>query len=61
MSLIWFTDVKNENKVAVNPEQVTVVFTADEEGEFLGKTVIGLINGSVVVAEDILEVVTALG
>lgn len=54
--LLTFTEVVSSSPVAVNPEYVVAVFTA-REGEYVGKTVIGVINGSVVVAEDYLEVV----
>lgn len=54
--LLTFTEVVSSSPVAVNPEYVVAVFTA-KEGDYVGKTVIGVINGSVVVAEDYLEVV----
>ena len=60
MALVWFTDTQSKNKVAVNPAHVTVVFTA-HEGPAEGKTIIGLVNGTVAVDETDLEVVTALG
>ena len=54
--LLTFTEVVSSSPVAVNPEYVVAVFTA-KEGDYVGKTVICVINGSVVVAEDYLEVV----
>ena len=57
--MIWLTDAKNEQKVAVNPEYVIAVFTGTE-GEVEGKTVVSLINGTLFVNETDLEVVSAL-
>jgi len=59
MSLIWLTDVKTQAKIAVNPKYIVAVFTA-AEGEVEGKTVIGLINGNVVVEENELDVVSQI-
>ena len=57
MSLIWLTEPGTAAKVAINPEYVVAVFVGKDE-PVLGKTVIGLINGNVVVEEDDLTVVT---
>jgi hypothetical protein len=57
--LKWFTDVKTDQKVAINSEYVTAVFKATE-GEMEGKTVISIINGQLAVAEDELDVVAQL-
>jgi len=54
--LVYFTDAVTEQQIAVNPTYVTAVFVATE-GEMKGKTVIGLINGSVVVKESQIDVV----
>lgn len=59
MALVWFTDKVNNAKVAINPDHVVAVFTA-AEGELQGTTIISLINGTIPVSEDNLEVVTAL-
>ena len=59
MSLVWFKDVQNGNSVAVNPSHVVAVFTASE-GDFEGKTVVGLVNGTIIVEGETLEVVTSL-
>ena len=56
--MIWFTDVR-KNKVAINPRHVVAVFTA-LEAEFMGKTVISLINGQLIVEEQDIEVVGML-
>ena len=53
--LLKVTEVVHNNPVTVNPDFVVAVFTATE-GEMIGKTVISLVNGSLVVAEDYLEV-----
>jgi hypothetical protein len=59
MSLHWFTDATSGGKVAVNSEFVVAVFTA-KEGEVSGKTIIGLVNGNVVVDEDEIDVVSRI-
>ena len=65
MSMVWFTDIKNQQKIAINPRYVVVVFTATEqaqgiEEDIVGKTVLGMVTGNVIVEEPELEVVTAL-
>ena len=57
MSLHWFTDATTGGKVAVNSEYVVAVFTATD-GEVAGKTVVGLVNGNVVVDENEIDVVS---
>lgn len=57
--MLWYTESKTSNKIAINPEHVVAVFSANE-GDFNGKTIIGLINGQVAVEEPILEVVGQL-
>lgn len=59
MSLHWFTDATSGDKLAINAEYVIAVFVA-KEGEVAGKTVISMINGTVVVNEDHLSVVTTV-
>ena len=56
--LLSFTDVFGTN-VFVNPEYVVAIFTA-QDGEHEGKTAITLINGNVLVGDDLLEVVGAV-
>jgi hypothetical protein len=63
--MVWLTDIKNQQKIAVNPRYVVVVFTATEqpqgiEDDVVGKTVLGMVTGNVIVEEPELEVVTAL-
>lgn len=60
MSFIWVTDVKTQAKIAINPDHVVAVFTATE-GEVEGKTVIGLVNGNVVVEEKDIDVISYIG
>jgi hypothetical protein len=50
--LLTFTDVTTQKSIAINPQQVNLVFTAEDET--LGKevTVINLANGNVAVSED---------
>jgi len=49
--LLTFTDAITNNSIAINPKYVVGVFVA-VEGEVKDRTVISLINGSVVVKED---------
>jgi len=57
--LVYFTDATNQQKIAVNPKFVVVVFVLPD-GDMKGKTVIGLSNGNIVVDEDQLNVVGVL-
>ena len=59
MSLIWLTEPGTAAKVAINPEYVVAVFVGKDE-PVLGKTVISLINGNIVVEEDDLTVVNMI-
>ena len=54
-TLLTFTDAIGKNSIYVNPEHVVAVFTA-ADGEQAGKTIIGVINGNIVVEEDLIEV-----
>jgi hypothetical protein len=54
--LIYFTDATNQQKVAVNPKYVVVVFVLPD-GDMKGKTVIGLTTGNIVVDESQIDVV----
>ena len=54
--LIYFTDVVNSCSIAINPTYVVAVFSA-HDGPHLGKTVISVINGTVVVEEEVYEVI----
>ena len=60
MSLVWLTDASNGSKVAVNPKYVVAVFTPIE-GPAEGKTVISLINGTIPVEENEIDVVARFG
>ena len=60
--LIIFTEAETKNSIAVNPKNVASVFSlmkanTPEMEPFLGKTVIILINGNVIVEESYLDVV----
>ena len=57
--MLFRSEVKSGDRVAVNPEYVVAVFTA-REGEMDGKTIINLINGQIAVEEDSVEVVGCL-
>jgi hypothetical protein len=54
--LVYVTDLLTNNKIAVNPSFITAVFPAPE-GEHAGNTVIGLVNGSILIQEQQLDVV----
>lgn len=57
--LVYFTDATNQQKVAINPKFVVVVFVLPD-GDMKGKTVIGVTTGNIVVEESQIEVVGAL-
>jgi uncharacterized protein YlzI (FlbEa/FlbD family) len=57
--MIWITDALNGAKVAINPEHIVAVFIA-QEGEMKDKTIVNLINGQIVAAEDDLTIVGML-
>jgi hypothetical protein len=57
--LTYFTDATNQQKVAINPKYVVVVFVLPD-GDMQGKTVIGLTNGNIVVEEAQIDVVGTL-
>jgi hypothetical protein len=59
MSLIWFDDAVNGGKVAINPEHVVALFVA-AEGPAEGKTVIGLLTGTIPVEQTVDEVFAAV-
>lgn len=57
--LVYFTDATNQQRVAISPKYVVVVFVLPD-GEMKGKTVIGLTNGNIVVEESQIDVVGVL-
>jgi len=57
--LVYFTDATNQQKVAINPKFVVVIFVLPD-GEMKGKTVVGLTTGNVVVEESQIDVVGVL-
>jgi len=57
--MIWITDALNGAKVAINPEHIVAVFVA-QEGEMKDKTIVNLINGQIVAAEDDVTIVGML-
>jgi hypothetical protein len=57
--LVYFTDAVTQKKVAINPFYVTCVFEAND-GELMGKTVIALTSGTVIVNDSQLDVVGVL-
>lgn len=56
--LVYFTDAKTNNPIAVNPEQVVVVFVAEEEGKQY--TVINTTTGNIATETSQLDVVAQL-
>ena len=65
--LVLFTDAKSKNAIAVNPDHVVAIFTVpstpDETGTIsadAGLTVIGVLNGNILVSEEYTEVVGTL-
>jgi hypothetical protein len=54
-----YTEVKSQTVIALNRDQIVAVFES-LDGEFKGKTVLNLVNGSVAVEEDILTVLGQL-
>ena len=57
--LVYFTDAVSQQQIAINPQYVIAVFVA-QDGEAKGKTVVGLINGNVIVQQSQIEVVGEL-
>jgi hypothetical protein len=57
--LLYFTDAITNQAIAINPTYITAVFVA-ADGDMKGKTVIGLVNGSVVVTESQVEAVGSI-
>ena len=58
--MLWFTETKSDNQIAINPKYVVAVFEVSDEGEFKGKTGISLTNGTVIVNDNTLTVVGSL-
>ena len=56
--LVYFEEAKTNRSIAVNPDYVVVVFTADEDGENL--TIINTTTGNIPVRMSQLEVVAQL-
>jgi len=57
--LIYFTDAITKQQIAINPTYVTAVFEL-QEGEHLGKTVISLVGGTLIIDESLIDAVGAL-
>lgn len=58
--MLLFTDATTGNAIAVNPENVVVLFTAKDETSSEEKTVINTITGNLVVKESYVEVLGQL-
>jgi hypothetical protein len=58
--MIWLTDAVTKNQIAINPKYVVAVFRAPEDAPegAGGKTVISLTNGTVIVDDSELDVVS---
>ena len=57
--MLWFTDAVTKKQIAVNPKYVVAVFVP-ADGEAAGQTVISLINGSVIVEDSEIDVVSRI-
>ena len=57
--MLWVTEAKTQNKIAINPEHVVAIFKA-VDGEFTGKTIVGLVNGQVAIDESDIDIVGQL-
>jgi hypothetical protein len=58
--MIYFTEVKSGERIAINPKYVVAVFKVAEEGELMGKTIISLVSGQTAIEESVLDVVGQL-
>ena len=59
MTFLKLTEVKSQDCVVINTDNIVAVFVATES-DLKGKTVINLINGMVAVEEDFLTVIGQL-
>lgn len=60
--LLYFTEFESQKSVAINPKHVVTVFTVqetekEETKRYAGKTAIVLVNGNIVIEEELLETV----
>jgi hypothetical protein len=53
--ILKFTESKSNQVIGINTEHIVAVFEATE-GDFKGKTVLNLLNGSVAVEESLVTV-----
>lgn len=58
--LIWVKESRSGNQIAINSKNVVAVFEVMDENESKGKTAIALSNGTVVVEDSLLEVVSRI-
>lgn len=57
--ILKFTESKSNTVIGINAKYIVAVFEAND-GEFKGKTVLNLVNGSVAVEEDLVLVLGQL-
>lgn len=57
--IIKFTESKSNQVIGINSEHIVAVFEASE-GDFQGKTILNLLNGSVAIEEGLLDVLGTL-
>ena len=57
--IVKFTESKSNTPIGINTDNIVAVFEAFE-GEFVGKTVLNLIGGSVIVEESLIDVLGQL-
>ena len=58
--LIWVKESRSGNQIAINSKNVVAVFEVMDENESKGKTALSLSNGTVVVEDSLLEVVSRI-
>ena len=55
--MIRLTDATNSNSLSLNPEYVVAIFVVvDKESDYVGKTGISLMNGTLIVDEEFDDV-----
>jgi len=58
--LIWVKESRSGNRIAINTKSVIAVFEVMDENESKGKTALSLSNGTVVVEDPLLEIVSRI-
>jgi hypothetical protein len=58
--LIWVTEIRSGNQIAINTNKIIAAFEIIEENDSKGKTAVSLENGTVVVEDPLLELVSRI-